>query len=100
MKIKLRKFGEILTSRQDGREALAAIRPQLKDISETEMVEIDFEGVATFTPSWADEVRAGESFPKAIERIGSSERTLVVSDIQKISASATVPRNVVLRFVD
>lgn len=55
MKIELKKFGNILTSRQDGREALAAIEPLLRNMSENEMLELDFEGVTTFTPSWADE---------------------------------------------
>lgn len=55
MKIGLKKFGNILTSRQDGREALAAIAPLLQNVPETEMLELDFEGVTTFTPSWADE---------------------------------------------
>lgn len=55
MNIQLKKFGNILTSRQDGREALAAIRPQLQNLLENEKIEIDFEGVTTFTPSWADE---------------------------------------------
>jgi len=55
MKIELKKFGDLLTSRQDGREALAAIEPLLKNMSENEVLDIDFEGVTTFTPSWADE---------------------------------------------
>jgi len=55
MKIELKKFGNLLTSRQDGREALAAIEPLLKNMSENEVFDIDFEGVTTFTPSWADE---------------------------------------------
>jgi len=55
MKIELRKFGTTLISRQAGREALAAFRPLLKDIPEKETVEIDFEGVSTFSPSWGDE---------------------------------------------
>jgi len=55
MKIELKKFGNILTSRQDGREALAAINPQLQLLTENEKIEINFEGVVTFTPSWADE---------------------------------------------
>jgi hypothetical protein len=55
MKIELKKFGNILTSRQDGREALAAIEPLLKNVPENELIELDFEGVTTFTPSWADE---------------------------------------------
>jgi hypothetical protein len=65
MKIKLVKFGNLLTSRQDGREALAAIAPQLKNLSENEIIEIDFEGVVTFTPSWADEF-----ITNLIERFG------------------------------
>ena len=55
MRIQLKKFGELLTSRQDGREALAAINPQLRNVTEKEKIEIDFEGVITLTPSWADE---------------------------------------------
>jgi len=55
MKIELKKFGNILTSRQDGREALSAITPILQNMTENEMLELDFEGVTTFTPSWADE---------------------------------------------
>ena len=55
MKIELKKFGDILTSRQDGHEALAAIEPLLLNVSENEVLEVDFKGVTTFTPSWADE---------------------------------------------
>jgi len=55
MKIELKKFGNILTSRQDGREALSAITPLLQNVTENEILELDFEGVTTFTPSWADE---------------------------------------------
>ena len=55
MKIYLKKFGDILTSRQDGREAFGAISPELINIAKDEKIEIDFEGVGTLTPSWADE---------------------------------------------
>jgi len=65
MKIELKKFGNILTSRQDGREALAALNPQLQNLSENEKIEIDFEGVVTFTPSWADEF-----ITKLVEQFG------------------------------
>lgn len=51
-------------------------------------------------PLLADEVKIEDSFSEAIERIGSSERTLLVSDTQTISASLTVPSNVVLKFID
>ena len=65
MKIELKKFGDILTSRQDGREALAAIEPLLLNVSENEVLEVDFEGVTTFTPSWADEF-----ITKLVDRFG------------------------------
>lgn len=55
MQIKLKKFGTTLTSRQFGKEALLAFRPTLNKISNKEEIEIDFEGVITFSPSWADE---------------------------------------------
>ncbi|KKT48254.1 MAG: hypothetical protein UW40_C0050G0003 [Parcubacteria group bacterium GW2011_GWF2_44_17] len=45
MRIEIKKFGTLLVSRQDGREAYLA----------QESVEIDFTGVTTFTPSWGDE---------------------------------------------
>lgn len=55
MKIELKKFGTILISRQNGREAFAALQPQLTTLSEGENLELDFEGVITFSPSWGDE---------------------------------------------
>lgn len=73
MKIKLKKFGNILTSRQDGREALAAIEPLLKSTPENETLDVDFKGVTTLTPSWADEVCT-----KLVDRFG--DRTNFVND--------------------
>jgi hypothetical protein len=55
MIIQLKKFGTTLVSRQAGKEALAAFQPILSSVVENEKVEIDFEGVHTFTPSWGDE---------------------------------------------
>ncbi len=55
MLIQLKKFGTTLISRQTGKEALAAFEPVLREVVENEKVEIDFEGVITFTPSWGDE---------------------------------------------
>ncbi len=55
MKIELKKFGTTLTSRQLGKEAFAAFRPLLANINENEMIEVDFEGVNTFSPSWGAE---------------------------------------------
>lgn len=55
MIIKLNKFGTTLTSRQDGKEAYSAFLPTLNTLPEGEDIKIDFDGVVTFTPSWADE---------------------------------------------
>jgi len=55
MKIELKKFGTTLISRQNGREAFAAFQPQLTALGENENLELDFEGVITFSPSWGDE---------------------------------------------
>ena len=55
MRLYLKKFGNILTSRQDGREAFGAINPELINIDKNEKIEIDFEGIGTLTPSFADE---------------------------------------------
>ena len=53
MRIELKKFGKVLTSRSTGKEAFAAIRPTLD--SNADVVEIDFSGIISLSPSWADE---------------------------------------------
>ncbi|MDD4901581.1 MAG: DUF4325 domain-containing protein [Patescibacteria group bacterium] len=55
MKIELKKFGNILTSRQLGKEAFAAFLPNLKTLPKNEIIEVDFDGVDIFSPSWGDE---------------------------------------------
>lgn len=55
MKIDLKKFGTTLISRQNGREAFGAFQTQLANLAENENIELDFEGVITFSPSWGDE---------------------------------------------
>ncbi|OGZ41169.1 MAG: hypothetical protein A3B04_00080 [Candidatus Portnoybacteria bacterium RIFCSPLOWO2_02_FULL_39_11] len=55
MRIELKKFGTTLISRQAGKEALAAFQSILAQAKPDEILEIDFEGVITFSPSWGDE---------------------------------------------
>jgi len=55
MRIELKKFGTTLISRQNGREAFAALQFQITALGENENLELDFEGVITFSPSWGDE---------------------------------------------
>ncbi|MDD4901483.1 MAG: DUF4325 domain-containing protein [Patescibacteria group bacterium] len=55
MIIQLKKFGVTLTSRQLGKEALAAFAPSLAGVGKNEVIEVDFDGINTFSPSWGDE---------------------------------------------
>ena len=55
MLIALKKFGTVLISRQLGKEAYAAFLPSLQNLAKNEKLEIDFDGVTTFSPSWGDE---------------------------------------------
>ena len=55
MHIELKKFGTTLTSRQAGSEATKALQLTLREIKDNEIIEVDFEGVLTFSPSWGDE---------------------------------------------
>jgi len=55
MIIELKKFGTTLISRQTGKEASLASQSFFKDVKEDEIIEVDFDGVLTFSPSWGDE---------------------------------------------
>ena len=55
MKIELSKFGTTLISRELGSEAFKAFHTTLQKLGADENLEIDFSGVLTLSPSWADE---------------------------------------------
>ncbi|OGL74100.1 hypothetical protein A3D72_04520, partial [Candidatus Uhrbacteria bacterium RIFCSPHIGHO2_02_FULL_57_19] len=55
MEISLKKFGFVLSSREAGREAFAAFQSRLAEVPADERIFINFDGVHTFSPSWADE---------------------------------------------
>ena len=55
MKLQLEKFGKTLISRELGSEAFKAFQTTLREIPKDEDLEIDFSGVLTLSPSWADE---------------------------------------------
>ncbi len=55
MKLQLEKFGKTLISRELGSEAFKAFQPTLREFSTDEDMEIDFSGILTLSPSWADE---------------------------------------------
>ena len=55
MKIELKKFGTVLTSRPAGKEAYLAAKAYSLPKNKKEKIEIDFSGVEVLAPSWADE---------------------------------------------
>lgn len=55
MRIKLKQYGGILSSRPAGREAALAMKARLQPTA-GEVIELDFEGVLSVGPSWLDEV--------------------------------------------
>lgn len=69
-------------SRQSGREAFAAFQIQLKDLKESENMELDFTGVITFSPSWGDEFLS-----PLLEKIGDR---LVLLPSDNLSVQATL----------
>ncbi len=83
MKIELKKFGTTLLSRQYGREAFAALQPRLSAINSNEIIEIDFEGVLTFSPSWGDEF-----LTPLLNKFGDR---LVLLPTENLSVIATLP---------
>lgn len=44
-----------MISRQTGREAFSALQSLLAGLKKNEIIEVDFDGVLTFSPSWGDE---------------------------------------------
>lgn len=55
MRIMLKQYGDILTSRPSGREAALAMRVGPRP-APAETIELDFNGVIAVGPSWLDEV--------------------------------------------
>lgn len=55
MIIELKKFGTTLISRQTGKEAFLVCQSLLGHVGESENIEVNFDGVLTFSPSWGDE---------------------------------------------
>jgi len=79
MKIELQKFGRVLTSRPAGKEAFAAIQHSLD--SSVTAVEIDFTGVISLSPSWADEFfrGLGEVYGKNVTYLPSSNPSVIAT---------------------
>ena len=55
MKLELKKFGELLTSRPAGKEAYLSAKAYTLPKDTKATIEVDFSGVKVLSPSWADE---------------------------------------------
>lgn len=78
MIIKIKKFGTTLISRQFGKEAYLAFQPELKNVKKTEKIKVDFEGVSTLAPSWADEFLTPlNSIYKNVELVNTSNLSVL-----------------------
>ena len=87
MKIELKKFGTILTSRPAGREAGLAIKAYLAP-QPNEKIELDFSGVIAVGPSWLDEVLTILRQEYGHERVTClpTENTSVIESLKVIDA--------------
>jgi len=85
MRIELKKFGEVLTSRPAGKEAFAAILPTLDP--NVSKVEIDFTDVLSLSPSWADE------FFRALEELYGDRVSYLPSDNPSVKATLKIIHN-------
>jgi len=82
MRLQLEKFGKTLLSRELGSEAFKAFQPTLRDLPADEGLEIDFAGVLTLSPSWADEF-----FSPLLDQLGDR---LVLLPSDNLSVHATL----------
>ena len=82
MKLQLEKFGATLISRELGSEAFKALQPTLLELPPNEELEIDFSGVLTLSPSWADEFLS-----PLLERL---DDRLILLPSDNLSVQATV----------
>ncbi len=68
MRVEIKKFGDILTSRPAGKEAYLSARAYILPKETGEEIILDFEGVKVLAPSWGDEFisKIMEEYPKKV----------------------------------
>jgi len=78
MRIELKKFGTILTSRPAGKEAYLVAKAYGLPKDGEEKIEIDFSGVQVLTPSWADEFLTPlkEDYPERISLLSTENASV------------------------
>jgi hypothetical protein len=86
MKIEIKKFGAILTSRPSGRDAALAIKAYIS-LKPDEKIELDFAGVLSVGPSWLDE------FLSLLQQEYGNERVICLpTDNPSVNSSLAVIR--------
>jgi hypothetical protein len=95
MIIDIKKFGAILTSRQLGKEALAAYLPNFNNISEGEKIYVNFDELDVFSPSWGDEFLTA-LYKKFNDRLilQKSSNASVIASIEMIEKANNIKFNI------
>jgi len=90
MKVEVKKFGEILTSRSAGREAGLIIKAYFKPEAD-DQIDLDFSGVLAIGPGWLDEVLKVLRSEYGEERVAClpSENASVVESLKIIETQNT-----------
>lgn len=82
MRIQLEKFGSTLTSRPAGKDAYTGFSSVLNGATDDEIVEVDFSGVSSLSPSWGDEF-----LTPLLEKF---RERLILINTQNLSVSTTI----------
>ena len=86
MRVELKKFGTVLTSRPAGKEAYLAAKAYTLPKDNSEKIEVDFTGVQVLAPSWADE------FITSLQADYPGQVTLLPSDNASVKATLEIMR--------
>jgi hypothetical protein len=81
VKLQIKKFGDILTSRPAGREAALTTLAYEKGIKKSTSVSLDFAGVLVMTPSWLGE------FVQTLKEKGAKNITFLPSENPTVTSS-------------
>ena len=82
MTVTVNKFGDILMSRPDGKEAFLMAKAYILDsVKPEETISLDFANVKVLAPSWADEFITGlkTSFKNNLEYLNTDNESVSAS---------------------
>jgi hypothetical protein len=81
MNLKIKKFGDILTSRPAGREAALTSLAYDQELKKSDTISLDFEGILAMTPSWLSE------FVQTLQQNGHKKIIFLPSDNPTVTSS-------------